>query len=95
VYDENGRLVSSTTVHAPDWSDEDRGWVLAFMADQDDICSGCGHYISECRDPNTMGQWSPREVTCEACRILQAAADNVAESHARGVYIGTYRNTPG
>lgn len=92
---EGGLLVSSTTVREPEWTDQDRGWVLALLAEKADTCPGCGHPVSECRDPATRGQWSYEATVCQACVIAQAVSDNAAEAKTRGLYVGTYRNVPG
>lgn len=79
------------TEREPEWSDEDRGWLLAYLQERAEVCSGCGHPLDECRDPKTAGRWQIVVSQCEACRIAEADADNRAESksRSRGLYVGT------
>lgn len=95
VYDD-GRVVSSTTVRDPAWTDEDRGWLLALIGEEADTCSGCGHPASETRDPALMYQWRLVERKCWACVVLEADADARAESKTkdRGLKTGIARHAP-
>lgn len=96
LYDEAGRLVSSTTIRDPDWSDLDRGWVLALIEEQADTCTGCGQPNELCRDPATRGQWGVAKTTCWSCLVVEADADGRAESGRkdRGLYVGSIHNVP-
>lgn len=84
------------TEREPEWTDEDRGWLLALLAERAAECSGCGHPLDEARDPATAGRWQVRQEICQACLVLEAAADARAEAEAnlpksarqRGLYTG-------
>lgn len=77
----------------PEWTDEDRGWVLALLAEQRDTCQGCGYPLEECRDPASMHQWRIVQDQCEACRMLDMQRDIDAESTTkrRGMHTGVIR----
>lgn len=84
-------LVSSTTESV--WSEQDRGLLLALLAEQKDTCSDCGHQLSVCRDPKTQGTWQVVESVCEARRVMAAHHENKvkAKHPMRGVHIGSRR----
>lgn len=86
-YDEAGRVVRSVTTAEPEWTEADRGLVLALLAEQRETCSACGHPMSVCRDPRMT--WQVIEEVCGPSRISQAAAENVRESKRRGVMLAT------
>jgi hypothetical protein len=88
-----GLLVRTVTTTEPDWTDYDRGLVLALLAEQKDTCPSCGHLMSVCRDPATAGTWHVREEICQPSRILQAVAEDVAKSKPkrRGVMLASRR----
>lgn len=91
VYKRNrrGRVVRSVTTADPEFTDLDRGLVLALLAEQRETCQSCGHPMALCRDPRTAGTWQVLEDVCQPSRVSQAAADNVRESKRRGVMIMT------
>ena len=91
----NGLLVRTVTTTEPDWTDQDRGLVLALLAEQRETCPMCGHQMSECRDPRTARTWQVREEICQPSVILQATRDNAAEAKQkrRGVVLMTRRTT--
>lgn len=92
VYEYDGdRLVRSTTVTEPEYSELDRGLLLALLAEKADVCTACGHPAWQCRDPKTAGQWQVVETVCQPTRVAQAAAENVAADKRRGVLIMTRR----
>lgn len=94
-YNKRGRLVRTVTTAEPEWSDLDRGLVLALLAEQRDICSSCGHPMSMCRDPNTAASWQVLEEVCWPSLASQVAIDNAHESKSkrRGVVVMTRRTT--
>lgn len=92
-YTKRGRLVRTVTTAEPEWTEADRGLVLALLAEQRETCPMCGHPMSVCRDQNTAGQWQVKEQICQPSRISQAAAESVSESKRRGVVLMTKRTT--
>jgi len=79
------------SVTEPEWTDTDRGLVLALLAERKDICPSCGHPMSVCRDPSTAGSWTVVRDVCQPSRIAQAVSEDVAKSKKRGVVISTRR----
>ena len=88
-YDDDGRLARSVTVREPEWTPDDRALVLALIEEEKQICSICGHPLSECRDPSTAGTWMAVTEICQPGRIAQATAEN--ERGTRGLSIYTRR----
>lgn len=84
-------MARTVTVAEPEWSDVDRGLLLALLAEQRETCSSCGHPMSACRDPKTAGSWQVVEDVCQPTRVAQAAAENAAGSKRRGVVLMTRR----
>lgn len=91
-YGDDGRIERSITTAEPEWTDADRGLVLALLAEKADTCPSCGHPMSVCRDPSTAGTWQVEEQICEPTRIAQAVAENNAEAKRRGVMLLTRRD---
>lgn len=83
-------LVQSVT--EPEWSELDRGLLLALLAERAETCSMCGHLMSECRDSRTAGTWSVFEDVCQPSRVAQAWAEG---SKTRGAVILTHRSIRG
>lgn len=90
-YDADGRPARAVATAEPDWTDLDRGLVLALLAEQAETCVSCGHPVSECRDVSTRGQWTVVEETCWPSVVSQATAENVHEAKRRGVMLSTRR----
>jgi hypothetical protein len=86
----------TVTVTESEWTSADRGWVLALLAEQADVCPQCGHPMTVCRDPATAGQWQVIEGVCQASRIAQAVAENNVRdaSPRRGIVLSTRRTPP-
>jgi hypothetical protein len=91
--DADGQVVRAVTVREPEWTDQDRGWVLALLAEQADTCGGCGQPVSECFDPKTMREWQAVERQCQACRVVEAQheANAEASTRRRGLRVGVRR----
>lgn len=92
-YDEQGRLVEALTAAESQWTDADRGLLLALLAERRETCSECGHPMSLCRDPSTAGRWQVMENVCQATRVAQAVAEDVAQGKRRGVVLSTKLTT--
>jgi len=84
-------LVRSFTTTEPEWTDVDRGLVLALLAERKEVCSSCGHPMSVCRDPSTAGTWTVVQDVCQPTRIAQAVAEDLAKSKKRGTMLSTRR----
>jgi hypothetical protein len=86
------------TEREPLWTDEDRAWLQAYLAELDEVCPGCGNPLDECRDPRTARTWRVITDTCQACLVAEAEADNRAEAardtgaRQRGLYQAVVRS---
>lgn len=91
--DRRGRVVEATTVHDPEWTDEDRAWLLALLAERADTCPGCGHPADEAHNRATERQWQVQTSVCQACLLLEATRDNQREAGTRnrGEYLAVTR----
>ncbi|MDP9145665.1 MAG: hypothetical protein M3N43_13415 [Actinomycetota bacterium] len=51
--------------------------------------------MSECRDPQTAGQWRAHTSICQAGVVIEATQDNLAEEkkRQRGLHIFATRST--
>jgi hypothetical protein len=72
--------VRSVTTAEPDWTDDDRGWLLALLAEERLECTGCGHPLEVTTDPKTRYGWRVHKQVCQACEVLEATVDNDSES---------------
>jgi hypothetical protein len=83
------------TVRESEWSDEDRGYLLALTAEEADKCPGCGQPLDECRDKVTARTWEVVQETCWACMPLQAVMQDAAKvkDPPRGRYYGVRRTS--
>lgn len=54
--------------------------MLALLAEEHDACDGCGNPLEISTDPKTQRTWKVHQVTCEACRILEATVQLNQES---------------
>ncbi len=90
-HDDDGLLIRSMTTADPDWSDVDRGLVLALLAERAETCVSCGHPVSECRDFATRGQWTVVEQVCWPSVVSQVTAEQAHEAKRRGVMLATRR----
>jgi hypothetical protein len=90
-YDDAGLLVRSVTVSEPDWTEADRGLVLALLEERAGACGSCGHPLSECRDPKTAGTWEVIEDICQPSRVAQAVSEDLSASKRRGIVLMTRR----
>lgn len=82
----DGQLVESTTVRESPWTDEDRDWELAYLAERDERCGNCGQPLALCMDPETRQTWTVDKSTCQACLVLEAvqAGDASAKTKSHG-----------
>jgi YD repeat-containing protein len=87
-YDSAGRMARSVTTWDPEWTDEDRGWAIAFIRDEATRCGGCGQPAEEAHNPATSGTWTVEQVICQACRVLDAVRDNYASGEDRHLHRG-------
>jgi YD repeat-containing protein len=86
-YDPDGRLTRSVTVREPEWTDDDRAFLLALLEEERETCPICGHPLALCRDPRTERKWTVVTEICQPGRVAQATAEN--EQGTRGLAIYT------
>lgn len=72
------------------WTDEDRAWALALLAEENDECPGCGHPSDETRSPEAEGAYVATRVRCHACTPKEQQKRLDAEEKP-GLYIGVKR----
>lgn len=58
----------------PLWSDEDRAWALAYLAEDAAICT-CGQPVSESMDAQMEFGYQSDPVTCHACKARDKASE--------------------
>lgn len=62
------------------WSTEDLGYALAWQAEQDTLCGGCGQPRDESMSPDAEGSYVAKPVRCHACAEQSRAAKVWADS---------------
>ena len=73
----------------PLWTDEDRGWSIALLEYEADLCSGCGQPRSESMGKANEFHYSPTVLRCHACKTVARKADDLADSKdTKGLMIG-------
>jgi len=74
----------------PLWTDEDRGWAIALLEYEADICSGCGQPHGESTLIENEFHYKPTVLVCHACRTVARQAEDLSESKAntKGLMIG-------
>jgi hypothetical protein len=85
-------LVRSITTVEPEWTDEDRGLLIAWLAEQAEICDMCGHPMSICRDRKTAGLWTVERKVCWPSVVAQVEMENDQKAGKRGVVYSTRRS---
>lgn len=68
------------TTREPEWTDDDRAWLLALIEEEHQECPGCGHPYAETTDQKNRYGWRVQKATCQACEVLEAQADNDNEA---------------
>jgi hypothetical protein len=77
-YDDDGRLIRSTTVREAEWGEVDRGAMLALAAYEASICTGCRQPMSQSMDPDTQFKWRGQILAqCHACYAVGAYHDDL------------------
>ncbi len=70
------------------WSDEDRGWALALLAEESDACSGCGQPRSESWSEDSEGRYTARVQVCQACLVAEFVSE---DTQGRGTKVEIIR----
>lgn len=74
------------------WSDDDRGWALALLAEEADECSGCGQPRSESYSEESEGRYTARVQVCQACLVAEHVA---TDAQGRGAKVEIIRKGVG
>lgn len=92
VYDEDGRVSSTTTTQAPVFLDSDRWLALADQRIEDEKCPGCGHPRTRAWHPDMGGYYEATIHQCFACEAIQQSSSS--EKAAPGSYVGVVDTRP-
>lgn len=68
--DENGvdRLVRTVVHREPEWDDQERGWMLAWLLYKSNVHEACGHWLPDSTAPEAdEGYVVDEAVRCHAC----------------------------
>lgn len=81
MYDRRGRLIRSTTVAEPEWTEQDRAEILALALYRSWLCPcGCGHLTADTTSHEETGpRFTADRTVCRARLALleaQRAADD-------------------
>lgn len=72
------------------WSEEDLGYALAWQAEQDAQCSGCGEPRDESMNPDNETLYAASTTRCYSCAAMARKGKSLAEGgmEAGGVFLG-------
>ncbi|MFC5112634.1 hypothetical protein ACFPN7_01585 [Amycolatopsis halotolerans] len=83
-YNKSGRLVRSVTTRSPEWTNEDRSLVKAFLEYEALTCRGCGGFIPETTDPGNEGKYeADLPHRCHRCDALGKQQEAYADAPQR------------
>lgn len=79
------------------WTDDDRGYALALLAEENGMCAGgCGHPAEVSHDVKSARSWQVHTATCQACLVRDAQMESDAkDGSGRGKLYGVRRNRRG
>jgi hypothetical protein len=74
-YDLTGNLARSTTTTEPEWDQEQRDLVFAFLAWEADLCPGCKQPMVETTKAENEGRYVPGPaIRCHRCTASEQAS---------------------
>ena len=83
-HDQAGRIVRTVVRREPEWDEEQRGWVLAWLLYRANVHKPCGHYLPDATDPDAEGAYmSEPPIRCHVCTERAAAYKRVQEAGNR------------
>lgn len=53
------------------WTEEDRRWAIALIAEEAEKCPGCGGQLTETTDPEHEEHWHAEAMRCHRCAAQQ------------------------
>lgn len=70
----------SVTTREPEWSDDDRAVVLAYLEYEGQICSGCGGWLAETTSPENAGKYvASAPYRCHRCDAIERKQEQYKE----------------
>ncbi len=70
------------------WLPDDTDEALAWQAEHDAACAGCGQPRDESFDPDLQHRWAAKALRCHACAAKRTVEREFAEAdHTDGLYI--------
>lgn len=70
------------------WSDDDRGWVLAWLGYEAGRCPNCKGWLAETTDPANEGHYhADAPVMCHRCSALDAEQDRMKDHPKRSALV--------
>lgn len=79
----------------PLWLSQDLDEALAWQAELDAQCPGCGHPVDLAWDPDRMGDWVASDEHCWACAASARRAKQLQGGDTDGVYLLTEHDPGG
>lgn len=73
----------------PLWLPRDLDEALAWQAEQDAACPGCGHPVDQAWDPDRVNDWEAEARNCWACAASARKSKQLQDGDTDGVYIVT------
>lgn len=61
------------------WDEEDLELALAWQAELDGQCGGCGQPLDESSDPANSESYAGKTLVCHACAAMDRVKDDLAE----------------
>jgi hypothetical protein len=78
-YDDAGRLVRAVTTRTPEWDEESRAEVIAWLDYEAQQCPGCGGYLPDTTAPDAVySAGLPHR--CKRCDAIRARQEEYTES---------------
>lgn len=74
----------------PLWTDEDRGWAIALLEYEADMCPGCGQPRSQSTLPENESKYESEAVRCHGCKAVAVESErfSVPNADTRGLLVG-------
>lgn len=77
------RLIRTVTCREPEWDEEERAWMLAWLTYDANVHEACGHYLPDSTAlEGDEGYEVPEAIRCHACTARVQAFARYSESPA-------------
>ena len=89
IYGITGTVAHTRVETEPEWDDEGRDLVLAFLDWESQLCPGCRQPLAETTDPANEGRYVPRPaIRCHRCTASSQASDAYKDApHVHALFI--------